>query len=140
MTTSSTWPSFVGLPSVVPLPSIVVVVASSCSLALSARTSVLMASKSKLKVHSLAMMFHHPFTQELKAFVVLDELKINKAFRLQELIDHLLTFLISVKKSSLNFVVFLSNKKLFHLQRLIVLFDLPFCLCSFIHSLNQILS
>ena len=82
------------------------------------------------KVHSLAMMFHHPFSQELKAFVVLDELKISKAIRLQELIDHLLMFLISLKKSNLNFVVFLSDKKLFHLQRLIELFD-PF---SFVAS------
>ena len=90
------------------------------------------------EVHNLAMMFHRPSAQKLKAFVVLDELEVSKVLSLQELINHFLTFLISSKKSSLNFIIFFGDKKFLHLQRLVKLFDLPFCLCSFIYSLNQI--
>lgn len=82
----------------------------------------------------MATMFHHPSTLELKAFVALDELMVSKVLRLQELINHLLTFLISKKKSSLNLVVFLSEEKLLHLQCLIELFDLPFCLMDKVKS------
>ena len=34
------------------------------------------------EVHSLTMMFRRPSTQKLKAFVILDELKVRKALRL----------------------------------------------------------
>ena len=55
-------------------------------------------------------MFHRSSVEKLKAFVVLDELKVKKAFRLQELINHFLTLLVSLKKSSLNLIIFLSDE------------------------------
>lgn len=88
------------------------------------------------EVHSLAMMFHRLSGQKLKAFVVLDELKVKEALRLQELTNHFLTFFISPKKSNLNFVIFLRDEKFLHLYCFIELFGLPLCLCSFIHSLD----
>ena len=43
-------------------------------------------------VHGLAMMLHHPPTKKLEVFVVLNEQKVRKIFKLHELVNNLLSF------------------------------------------------
>ena len=91
------------------------------------------------KIHYLVMMLHLPPTKQLKTLEVLDELEIREAIRLQKLGDHFLTLLVSLQKGSLNFLIFLNDVHLFHLQCILELLHLLLGLYSLIYHLDQVL-